>query len=160
MRANDGEDDIIVILCVGMITGRNGVFIKDYFHCTPPKGAPLPTVCVDLHLKKIKSPPSWVNTLSIIGPDPEGYAGFNFKSCHGALDFWVPAYPCSLIEAAKWMKTIAEFTNSRVPCVFVAFNSTDLEWMGKGKMIESEASLEQFCRDHGLITWFEMKSST
>ena len=40
----------------------------------------------------------------------------------------------------------------------MAFNSANVEWMGKGKTIESEAALEQFCRSHGLVRWFEMTS--
>jgi len=77
------------------------------------------------------------------GPDPEGYAGFNFQSCHGTLVVWAPEHPLSLIEAAKWTKSIAKFANSRIPCVLVAFDSANVEWMGKGKTIESEAALEQ-----------------
>ena len=41
-------------------------------------------------------------------------------------------------------KLVAEFAKSRVPRVLVAFYSSNLEWMGKGKMIESEAALKQF----------------
>lgn len=158
MSQNNGENNHIVILCVGTITGKDSVFIKDHSRRTPPKGSTSPTVCVDIHLKKIKSPKSEVNALSVIGPDPEGYTGFSFKSCHGALIFWAPEQPSSLIEAVKWRKSVAEFAKSRVPYVLVAFNSSNLEWMGKGKMIESEAALKQFCRDHSLVTWFEMKS--
>lgn len=154
----DEESNVLVILCVGTITGKENKFVKEHFRRTPPKGSSLPTMCMDIHLKKIKSPQSEMNALSITAPDPEGYAGFNYESCHGALVFWAPESPSSLTEAAKWTKSIFEFENSRIPCVLVAFNSISLEWMGKGKMIESEVALERFCRDHGLVTWFEMKS--
>jgi len=152
------EDEAIVILCVGTIIGKENVFVKEHFRRTPPKGSCLPPVCMDIHFKKVKSSQSEVDALSIIGPDPEGYAGFNFQSCHGALVFWAPEHPSSLIEAAKWTKSIADFANSRSPCVLVAFNSASVEWMGKGQTIESEAALELFCRSHGLVRWFEMKS--
>ena len=158
----DEQSSFIVILCVGTITGKDTVFVKDNFRRTPPKGSFLPTVCMDIHLKKIKSPQSEGNALSVIekmDPDPEGYAGFNFKSCHGALVFWVPEHSSSLIEAAKWKQAIVEFANSQIPCVLVAFNSTNLQWMGKGKMFESKVALEEFCRDHGFaVKNFEMKS--
>ena len=99
-----------------------------------------------------------MNALSITGPDPEGYAGFNYESCDGALVFWAPEHPSSLTEAAKWTRSTSEFKISLIPCVLVAFNSTNLEWMGEGKMIESELALERFCHDHGWLKWFEMKS--
>ncbi|KAL9976154.1 hypothetical protein ACROYT_G013413 [Oculina patagonica] len=158
-RQMSGEDDgLAVILCVGTITGKENVFLKEHFRRTPPKGSGLPTVCMDIHLKKIKlMPQSQKEPLSIFNEiDPESYEGFNFKSCHGTLVFWAPEIPSSLSEAAKWRKAVTEFANSQIPCVFLTFNSTNLEWMGKGKPFESEAALEQFCREHGFVTWFEM----
>lgn len=136
-RPNDDQNDVIVAMCVGATTGKDNVFIKDHFHCTLPEGSYSPSLYMDIHLKKMKSLPVLVNALSVSGPDPEGYARFNFESCHGALVFWVPAYPCSLTEAAKWTKTIGEFANSRVPCVLMSFTSTDWEWMGTGKAIDT-----------------------
>lgn len=159
-RQNAGEENSVVILCVGTITGKENVFVKAHFQRKPPKGSLLPDVCVDIHLKKIElSPQNEENPLTVVNEiDPEGYEGFNFKSCHGALVFWAPNHPPSLIEAAKWRKEIIEFTNSRIPCILLTFNSTNLEWMGSGKAFESEAAIEQFCRDHGFVTWFEMRS--
>lgn len=55
-------------------------------------------------------------------------------------------------------KAITEFTNSQIPCVLVTFNSTNLEWMGKGKTFESMEDVSQFCRDHGFVTSFEMRT--
>ena len=156
-----GEDDrLVVILCAGTITGKESVFVKEHFRRTPPKGSCLPTVCMDIHLKKIKlSPQSEEKALSVVNDiDPEGYEGYNFKSYHGALVFWAPEKSSSLSEAAKWRKAPTEFGNSQIPCVLVTFNSTSLQWMGKGKAFESEAALEQFCRNHGFVTWFEMRS--
>ena len=73
MSQND-EDNLIVILCVGTIKGKDSVFIKNHFLRKPPEGSTSPTVCMDIHLKKIKSPKSEENALSVSGPDPEGYA--------------------------------------------------------------------------------------
>ena len=53
MSQNDEENNLIVTLCVGTITGKDSVFIKDHFRRTPPKGSTSPTVCMDIHLKKI-----------------------------------------------------------------------------------------------------------
>lgn len=158
-RQMSGEDNrLAVILCVGTITGKENVFLKEHFRRAPPKGLGLPTVCMDIHLKKIKlSPQSEEEQLSVVNEiDPKGYEEFNFKSCQGALVFWAPEIPSSLSEAAKWRKAVTEFANSQIPCVLLTFNSTNLEWMGKGKPFESEAAVEQFCREHEFVTWFEM----
>lgn len=156
----DEENKLVVILCVGTITGKNDAFLKDHFCRSPPKGSRVPTICMDIHLKKITSsleseerPSSVVNEI-----DPDHYEGFHFTSSHGALIFWTPEQSSSLSEAAKWRKAITEFANSQIPCVLVTFNSTNLEWLGKGKTFESEEALKQFCRDQGFDTWFEMRS--
>lgn len=158
-RESDVEEDKqVVLLCVGTITGKENVSVKEHFRRTPPKGSCLPTVCMDIHLKKIKLSSQNEKQLSAIYEvDPEGYKGFNFKSCHGGVVFWTPEYPSSLSEVEKWMETINDFANSRIPCVLLTFNSTNLEWIGSGKMFESETALEQFCRDQGFVKWFEMR---
>ena len=83
-----------VILCVGTITGEKNVFVKDHFRRSPPKGSRLPTICMDIHLRKITSslereerPISVVNAIY-----PDHYEGFNFTSSQGALIciFWAP----------------------------------------------------------------------
>ena len=52
---------------------------------------------------------------------------------------------------------------SPIPCVLVAENVADscvnpLEWTGQGKIFESELALDQFCKDHGSVDHFEIKS--
>ena len=155
------RSDFITILCVGTIAGGDCVFIKDSFIRTPPKGSSLPPVCVDIHLKKIKSSQNEGNALPVLDeddPDPKGFAGFTFRSCHGALVFWIPEHPSSLKEALKWKETVVQFAHLQIPRVLVAFNPTSLEWVGEGKIIESQVALEHFCRDHGFDAWFETKS--
>lgn len=156
----DEGTKLAVILCVGTITGKKNVFVKDHFRRSPPKGSGLPSICMDIHLKKITlSLESEERPLSVINEiDPDHYAGFNFTSSHGALIFWTPAQKSSLIEAKRWRKAITEFTNSQVPCVLVTFNSTNLEWMEKGNTFESREDVAQFCRDHGFVTSFEIRS--
>ena len=154
------DENLEVILCVGTITGKKNVFVKDHFRRSPPKGSRLPTICMDIHLKKIISSLEREETpLSVVSEiDPDRYKGFNFTSSHGALISWTPEQSSSLIEATKWRKAITEFTNSQIPCVLVTFNSTNLEWMGKGTMFKSSEDVAQFCRDHGFVTSFEMRS--
>ena len=158
MAGEDNDDNgLVVIVCAGTITGKQSVFLKEKFSRTPPKGSSLPSVCMDIHLKKIKLSAQSEEPLVVVNEiDPEGYEGFNFKSCHGALVFWAPEKPSSLSEAVRWRKTVTEFANAQIPCVLLTFNSTNLEWMGKGKAFESEAALKQFCCEHGFVTWFEM----
>ena len=72
--------------------------------------------------------------------------------------FWVPRHPSFFREAVKWKETVVQFVHLQIPCVLVAFNPTSLECSAEGKMIERVVALEHFCRDHGLVSWFEMKS--
>ena len=156
----DEETKLAVILCVGTITGKKNSFVKDHFRRSPPKGSRLPTICMDIHLKKITSSlESEERPLSVVNAiDPDRYEGFNFTSTHGALIFWTPEQKSSLIEATRWRKAITEFTHSQIPCVLVTFNSTNLEWMGNGNTFESKEDVAQFCRNHGFVTSFEMRA--
>ena len=129
------RSDFITILCVGTIAGKDSVFIKDSFIRTPPKGSSLPPVCVDIHLKKIKSSQNEENAHALSmdedDPDPEGFAGFTFKSCHEALVFWNPEHPSSLREGLKWKETVVQFAYLQIPCVLVAFNLTQFKMVGR-----------------------------
>lgn len=82
-----------IILCLGTFTGKETVFIKDSFIHTPPKGSSLQPLCVDIHLKRIKSSQNEVNALSVLDendPNPEGYAGFTLKFFMEPLCFGFP----------------------------------------------------------------------
>ena len=53
-------------------------------------------------------------------------------------------------------KSTAGEVCSPIPCVLVAENVADscvnpLQWIGPGKIFESELALEQFCKDHGIV---------
>ena len=131
------RSDCITILCVGTIAGKDNVFIKDSFIRTPPKA--LPTACMSGYPfeKKIKSSQNEGNALSVLDeddPDPEGFAGFTFKSCHGALVFWIPEHPSSLREALKWKETVMNpVFILQIQCVLVAFNLTQFKMVGRRK---------------------------
>ena len=48
-----------------------------------------------------------------------------------------------------------------IPCVLVTDNTVKpepLQWIGPGKIFESEEALDQFCKDHGFVDHFEIKS--
>ena len=86
------------------------------------------------------------------------YSGFSF----GALVLWEAGSPSSLEEATKWRQSIRQFLAS-IPCVPVTDNVTKpgqelLQWIGPGKIFESEVALDQFCKDHGFVDHFEIKS--
>ena len=74
--------------------------------------------------------------------------------------FWVPRRP--LREAQRGQReteTVVQFTHLQIPCVsWLLINPASLECSAEGKMIEREVAMEHFCRDHGLVSWFEMKS--
>ena len=154
------QDKAVVLQCVGTLTGKENLFVNEHFCRTPPKGSRLPTVCMDIHLKKIKwsSENKEQSSAAIYEIDPEVYKGFNFDSCHGSIVFWTPEYPASLGEVKKWVKSINKLANSRVPFVLITFNSNNLDWIGRGKMFDSVTTLQRFCREMGFISWYEMKA--
>ena len=86
-----------------------------------------------------------------------------FQHSQGALEFWGPHNPSSLAEAVRWRDKINREVCSPIPCVLVAENVADscvnpLQWIGPGKIFESELALDQFCKDHGFVDHFEIKS--
>lgn len=129
--------DCITILCVGTIAGKDNVFIKDSFIRTPPKGSSYRLYEWISIWKKIKSSQNEGNALSVLDeddPDPEGFAGFTFKSFHGALVFLTPEHPSSLREALKWKETVMNpVFILQIQCVLVAFNLTQFKMIGRRK---------------------------
>lgn len=105
----DKGNKLVVILCMGTITGKKNVFVKDHFRCSPPKGSRLPTICMDIHLRKIilllEREERQILVVNAI--DPDHFEGFNFTSSQGALIFWAPEQKSLLTEATKWRKARA-----------------------------------------------------
>ena len=171
------------LFCVGDYTGgghRKGVFIKDYLQVKRPRtlrGCRTPTtrrVCcyfkmirwqrkdteksslIKLHLQILEKAESDLTTKAI-------YYEFSL----GALVFWEAGSPSSLEEAKKWRQNIRKLASIRqlasIPCVLVTDNvpnpgQEQLQWVGPGKIFESEVALDQFCKDHGFVDHFEIKS--
>ena len=75
--------------------------------------------------------------------------------------FWGPHNPSSLAGALQWRRKIREDISLPIPCVLVTDNVTDscsssINWIGPGKIFESELALDQFCKDHNFENHFEI----
>ena len=169
------EVDPLKIICVGGFTGGvrlKGVFIKDYLGIKPERRIH-PFSSIDFYLKRavwrrrgnLKSHYSIVVQLSEIS-DMDRLSAMTkvfFQHSQGALVFWGPHNPSSLAEAVQWREKINREVCSPIPCVLVAENVADssvnpLQWIGPGKIFESELALDQFCKDEGFVGHFELKS--
>ena len=82
-----------------------------------------------------------------------------YRLCLGAIVFWGIRNPSSLDGAIKWQQSIRKLLPS-IPCVLVTDNvaKEPLQWIGPGKIFESEVALDEFCKDHGFVDHFEIKS--
>ena len=169
------ERDPLKIICVGDSTGgvqAKGVFIKDYLRIKPAMRTH-PFTCIDFYLRRVdwrrrgnlKSHYSIVLQLCEIS-EMERFAAMTkvfFQHSQGALVFWGPHNPSSLAGAVQWRSKIKQEVSSPIPCVLVTENIKDscenlVQWIGPGKMFESELALNQFCKDHGFVGHFEITS--
>ena len=170
------ENDFLVkLVCVGDFTGgvqTKGVFIDDYRKVQPKvKSCKRPVIGVDFHLETIKwqrreTEEPVLTRLQFweIG-EQERFSKMTrlyFRFSHGVLVFWGNRQPSSLEGAAKWRQEVKNYLPS-IPCVLITDNVTKpgqepLQWIGPGKIFESEVALEQFCKDHGFVDHFEIKS--
>ena len=169
------EEDPLKIVCVGGSTGAvrsKGDFIKDYLGITPAFRIH-PFNSIDFYLKRVKwrrhrnmtSHYSIVLQLSEIS-DMQRFSAMSkifFQHSQGALVFWGPRHPSSLAEAVQWRTKIRQEVCSSIACVLVTENVADssvnsVKWIGPGKIFESELSLDEFCKDHGFVDHFEIKS--
>ena len=169
------NDFLVKLVCVGDFTGgvqSKGVFIDDYRKVQPDVKSYKPAVIgVDFRLKIIKwqrreTEEPVLTRLQFweIG-EHERFSNMTnlyFKFCHGVLVFWGTRRPSSLEGATKWKQKIKNYLPS-IPCVLITDNVTTpgqepLQWIGPGKIFESEVALDQFCKDHGFVNHFEIKS--
>ena len=83
----------------------------------------------------------------------------HFKYSDGALVFWRPGNPSSLDAVPKWMTDIKKVYPS-LPCVLITDSTPEepLQWIGPGKIFESEFALDQFCKEQGFVDHFEITS--
>jgi GTPase SAR1 family protein len=171
-----GENACLVkIVCVGDCTDgvrTKGVFLDDYRQVQPRVNSfRRPVVGVDFHLKTIlwqrsETEEPVLTRLQFweIGKQ-ERFSNMTrlyYRFSHGALVFWGTRNPSSLDAATKWRQEVRNHLPS-IPCVLITDNvakpgQEPLQWIGPGKIFESEVALDQFCKDHGFVDHFEIKS--
>ena len=166
-------DCLVKIICVGDMLGLHskGMFIKDYCQIYRPEEEYWRTVIgADFHLKIIiRKQRSEAEELMLIRlqfwelGEQERFSNMTkvyHRGSHGAIVFWGTRNPSSLEGATKWRQNIRKYQPS-IPCVLVTDNTVKpepLQWIGPGKIFENEAALDQFCKDHGFVDHFEIKS--
>ena len=175
VRGEKNNDFLVKIICVGDYTGgfrTKGVVIDDYRQVQPGVNpCKRPVIGVDFHLKTIKWPRRDTEEAVLISlqfweiGEQERLSNMTrvyYKFSHGAFVFWGTRAPSSLEAAKKWRESIRRFLPS-IPCVLITDNVTKpgqepLQWIGPGKIFENDVALNQFCKDHGFVDHFEIKS--
>ncbi|XP_068733724.1 ras-related protein Rab-38-like [Montipora capricornis] len=171
---SNGSREFVKFICVGDYTGgfrAKCMFINDYLQNKPlSKGCIYPpTIGADFALKIIEK---WQRSkehdpidiklqLWDIG-ECERFSQMTrvyFAHSDGALVFWGPDHPSSLGGVPKWLKNIKQVCPS-IPCVLITDNTgkEPRQWIGPGKIFESELALDQFCKEHGFVSHFEITS--
>lgn len=160
------------IVCVGGYTGgvgTKGVFIDDYLHVWPPVMTyRAPLIGVKFYVKvlrwqkSIQHKPLSIKLQIWEIAEQERFSkmvNVYFKDSHGALVFWGARRRTSLDEAQRWREKVMD-TCPSIPCVLVTDNiaKEPMQWIGPGKIFESNLALEQFCKNHGFVDHFEIKS--
>lgn len=168
---NDAEE-LLKIICVGEYTGgfrTKGTFINDYLQRKPSGESSPPLVGVGFALKtferwqrSIEFDPITIRLHLWEIPEKEYFSPMTrlyFKCSDGALVFWGPGNPSSLGAVPKWLTSIKEVCSS-IPCVLITDNigQEPRQWVGPGKIFDSELELDQFCEDHGFVGHFEITS--
>ena len=163
---------LVKIICVGDYTGGLGkrVFIDDYLQVQPPvMSLRKPLIGVALYLKSIEWQRSEAEKPFLIrlqfweiaeGERFSNMTNVYYKGSLGAIVFWGTRNPSSLEGATKWINDIRKKLPP-IPCVLVTDNTVKpepLQWIGPGKIFESEEALDEFCKDHGFVDHFEIKS--
>ena len=160
-------DRSVNVICVGDHIAGVGkdVFIKDYLHWPPRKSALLyaglsvktmtwkrskkhKPISVQLKLFEIAEQARFGNMLRAY-----------IKDSRGALVFWGTGNPASLDGVTKWLTELKKIC-PLIPCVLITDNVTNetRQWIGPGKIFESESALERFCKVHGFLGHFEINS--
>ena len=172
VETSDG-DCSVKISCFGDYIGgfkTKGVFIDDYLQVQPPvKSYREPLIGVAFYLKLIEwkrreaEKPFLIRLQIWEIAEHERFSNMAkvyYKGSHGAIVFWGTSNPSSLVGATKWRQDIRKYLPP-IPCVLITDNTAapePLQWIGPGKIFESEVALDQFCKDHGFVDHFEIKS--
>lgn len=163
---------LLKIICIGGFTGgvgTKGVLIDDYLQVWPPvttyRG---PLIGANFYLKSLRwqrsegQKPISIKLQFWEIAEQERYNDIMklyFKDSVGALVFWGARRPSTLEEALLWRAKVKEICPS-IPCVLVTENigKEPLQWIGPGKIFESDEALEQFCNVNGFVDHFEINS--
>ncbi|XP_078365616.1 ras-related protein Rab-38-like [Oculina patagonica] len=164
---------LVKIICVGDYTGggrTQGTFIDDYLQVPPPVNSFVYSVLgANFFLKTMEWQRSEAERPFLMRlqfwemGEHERFSHMTKVFCKdslGAIVFWGTRNPSSLEGAKKRMQDIRKYLPS-IPCVLVTdniFRPEPLQWIGPGKLFESEVALDQFCKDHGFVDHFEIKS--
>lgn len=163
---------LLKIICIGGFTGgvgTKGVLIDDYLHVWPPVMTyRAPLIGVKFYLKSLRWRRSEDDTPISIKlqfweiAEQERFSNMvklYFRDSLGALVFWGARRLSSLEEALLWRAKVKEICPS-IPCVLVTDNigKEPLQWIGPGKIFESDVALKQFCNVNGFVDHFEINS--
>lgn len=165
------------IMCVGDYTGfgKKGGFVSDYIQRRPLSFYHKPTIGVDFYLNFITCIDKFSRKESTVKlqfwdvAEHERFLKMTnvfCRNCVGALVFWGPKSPSPLGSVLKWSEKIREANpkGANIPMVLIVENiptskrGKPIDWIGHGKMIESEVMLDQFCARHGFVGWFQLVS--
>ena len=172
---SDGDPLLVRIICIGDTSPlQKGMFINDYcqIYRTEEKYCRA-LIGVDFHLKTIERQRNEAEDPLLIRlqfwemAEHERFIETSkgcYKGIHGAIVFWRTRSPSSLKRATTWMQGIRKY-QPFIPCVLVTDNTTysyndqePLQWIGPGKIFESDAALDQFLKQQGFVDHFEIKS--
>ena len=164
---------LVKIICVGNTCPyRKGMFINDYCQIYRKRDAYwLPLIGVDFQIKIVRRQRSEAEEPLLIKlqlwemAEDEIFSERTkvyYKGSQGTIAFWRTRNSPSLERATKCWQEIRNYLPS-IPCVLVIDNTgyggqEPLQWIGPGKIFESDAALDQFCKDHGFVDHFEIKS--
>ena len=164
---------LVKILCVGDYTGgarTKKTFVNDYLQVRRSENCCRPTFGLEFAFKVIprwqsreESEPVTIRLQLRVTIEQTRYSRMSvevyFKHSHGALVFWGPGNPSSLDAVPKLMTEIKKVYPS-LPSVLITDSTPEepRQWIGPGKIFESELALDQFCKEQGFVDHFEITS--
>lgn len=167
------SDYTFKIMCVGDYTGfgKKGGFVADYIHERPLSFYHKPTVGVDFYVHYIQwkdaKKDSSVKLQFWDVAEHERFLNMTSvycRNCAGAMVFWGPKSPSRLSSTLRWSQKIKEANKSDRPMVLMVENipsskrGKPIEWIGPGKLVESNEIMDRFCAKNGFLAWFELNS--
>ena len=153
------------ILCVGGYSGgwSKGVYIEDYRSSNEtisddPNNFPIIGANFSAKTLYTKSGDE-IRIVMWNLAEHERFFSMNkvhYRNSDGAIVFW-GAKSRTMECALKFKHEITEIQPD-IPFVLVVDNvfQTPVKWMGEGLVMNSPEGMDNFCLEHGFVTWFEM----